>query len=67
MDRPPPDAYRLLGKLDLHRNDDQGDVGDLSHYLSDARKNDAIGLVSALTRVSWAGRERADESGIGPV
>jgi tetratricopeptide (TPR) repeat protein len=40
MDRPPPDAYRLLGKLDLHRNDDQGAVGDLTHYLS-VQKDDA--------------------------
>ena len=40
MDRPPPDAYRLLGKLDLHRNDDRAAVYDLAHYLS-IRKDDA--------------------------
>ena len=40
MDRPPPDAYRLLGKLDLHRNDDQAAVDDLTHYLS-VQKDDA--------------------------
>jgi tetratricopeptide (TPR) repeat protein len=40
MDRPPPDAYRLLGKLDLHRNDYQAAVDDLTHYLS-VKKDDA--------------------------
>ena len=40
MDRPPPDAYRLLGKLDLHRNDDRAAVYDLTHYLS-ITKDDA--------------------------
>jgi tetratricopeptide (TPR) repeat protein len=40
MDRPPPDAYRLLGKLDLHRNDDRAAVSDLTHYLA-IRKDDA--------------------------
>jgi tetratricopeptide (TPR) repeat protein len=40
MDRPPPDAYRLLGKLDLHRSDYRAAVSDLTHYLS-TRKDDA--------------------------
>ena len=40
MDRPPPDAYRLLGKLDLHRNDYQAAADDLTHYLS-VQKDDA--------------------------
>jgi predicted Zn-dependent protease len=40
MDRPPPDAYRLLGKLDLYRNDDRAAVYNLTHYLA-IRKDDA--------------------------
>jgi Flp pilus assembly protein TadD len=40
MDRPPPDAYRLLGKLDLGRNDYQGAVDHLTRYVS-MEKNDA--------------------------
>ncbi len=40
MDRPPPDAYRLLGKLDLRRNDYRAAVDHLSRYLS-IEKNDA--------------------------
>ena len=51
MDRPPPDAYRLLGKLDLHRNDYQAAVDDLTHYLS-VKKDDATAyyLVSRAYR-----------------
>jgi tetratricopeptide (TPR) repeat protein len=40
MDRPPPDAYRLLGKLDLRRNAYRAAVDHLSRYLS-IEKNDA--------------------------
>jgi Tfp pilus assembly protein PilF len=40
MDRPPPEIYRILGKLDLHRKDYQSAVGNLTRYLS-AKKNDA--------------------------
>jgi tetratricopeptide (TPR) repeat protein len=40
MDRPPPDVYRLLGKLDLRRNDYQGAVDHLTRYVS-MEKNDA--------------------------
>jgi tetratricopeptide (TPR) repeat protein len=40
MDRPPPDAYRLLGKLYLRRNDYQGAVDRLTRYAS-MEKNDA--------------------------
>jgi Tfp pilus assembly protein PilF len=40
MDRPPPEIYRLLAKLDLHRKDSQAAVSDLTHYLS-IRKDDA--------------------------
>src|SRR5207302_1278861 len=40
MDRPPPEIYRLLAKLDLHRKDYKAAVNDLTHYLS-IRKNDA--------------------------
>lgn len=40
LDRPPPDAYRLLGKLDLHRNDYPAAVNHLTRYLS-MKKDDA--------------------------
>ena len=40
MDRPPPDAYRLLGKLDMHRSDYAAAVNHLTHYLT-LRKDDA--------------------------
>lgn len=34
MDRPPPEIYRLLGKLDLHRKDNRSAVSDLTRYLT---------------------------------
>jgi tetratricopeptide (TPR) repeat protein len=40
MDRPPPEIYRLLGKLDLHRKNFPSAVNNLTHYLS-MKKNDA--------------------------
>ncbi len=40
MDRPPADAWRLLGKLELHRSNYQAAVHDLTHYLS-VDNNDA--------------------------
>jgi tetratricopeptide (TPR) repeat protein len=40
MDRPPPEVYRLLGKLDLHRKNYHAAVDHLTHYVS-MQKNDA--------------------------
>ncbi len=40
MHRPPPDAYRLLGKLDLRRNQYRSAVNVLTHYIS-MRGNDS--------------------------
>jgi tetratricopeptide (TPR) repeat protein len=40
MDRPPPEIYRLLGKLELHRKNYHSAVSNLTHYLS-MKKNDA--------------------------
>jgi tetratricopeptide (TPR) repeat protein len=40
MDRPPPEIYRLLGKLELHRKNYRAAVNDLTRYLS-MKKNDA--------------------------
>jgi len=40
MDRPPPEIYRILGKLDLHRKDYQSAAENLTRYVS-VRKNDA--------------------------
>jgi predicted Zn-dependent protease len=40
MDRPPADAWRLLGKLELHRSNYQAAAHDLTHYLS-VEANDA--------------------------
>jgi len=40
MDRPPPEIYRLLAKLDLHRKDYPAAINDLTQYLS-VKKNDA--------------------------
>lgn len=34
MDRPPPDAYRVLGKLDLQRRQYKSAVNALTHYVS---------------------------------
>jgi predicted Zn-dependent protease len=40
MDRPPPEIYRLLGKIDLHRQNYQAAVSNLTRYLS-SNKDDA--------------------------
>jgi predicted Zn-dependent protease len=40
MDRPPAEVYRLLGKVDLHRDDYQSAVSNLMRYLA-IQKNDA--------------------------
>jgi tetratricopeptide (TPR) repeat protein len=40
MDRPPPEVYRLLGKLDLHRKDYHAAVEHLTRYVS-MQKDDA--------------------------
>jgi Tfp pilus assembly protein PilF len=40
MDRPPPEIYRLLGKLDLHRKDYHAAVEHLTRYVS-MQKDDA--------------------------
>ena len=40
MDRPPPEIYRILGKLELHRKDYQSAAENLTRYVS-VRKNDA--------------------------
>jgi predicted Zn-dependent protease len=40
MDRPPPEVYRLLGKLDLHHKDYSSAVRNLTRYLS-MQKDDA--------------------------
>jgi tetratricopeptide (TPR) repeat protein len=40
MDRPPPEVYRLLGKLDLRRKNYRSAVNRLTHYVS-IRKEDS--------------------------
>ena len=51
MDRPPPEIYRILGKLDLHRKDYQSAVGDLTRYLSvEEERRDCLLLLSRAYR-----------------
>ncbi len=40
MDRPPPETFRLLGKLDLHRKDYHSAVTQLTYYIA-VRKDDS--------------------------
>jgi tetratricopeptide (TPR) repeat protein len=40
MDRPPPEIYRLLGKIELHRQNYQAAVNNLTRYVS-SNKDDA--------------------------
>ncbi len=42
MDRPPPEVYRLLGKLNLHRTNYADAVTDLNHYVT-LRPEDSTG------------------------
>ena len=59
MDRPPPDAYRLLGKLDLHRSDYRAAVDDLTHYPVDRGKTMRRHTICSRAPIAgWAGRSR---------
>jgi Tfp pilus assembly protein PilF len=59
MDRPPPEVYRLLGKLELHRKNYQSAVSNLTRYLS-MQKNDA----TAYYLLSRAYRGLGDQDGM---